>query len=1078
VDDPAAAAERERLLLHEGAALRALAHYLVQASDADDLVQDAHAAALAAPAATVPFLTPWLRVTLRNLARVMRRGDARRRTREQAVAAVARTPDLADPAALALQAELVRDVGAAVQALDEPFRTVILLRFWHGLLPEAIAERLGVPRNTVRSRLQRGLERLRAVLDRNHGDRDTWQRSLAAFAAPSPLAATGGIAAGSILGWFMQGKLIAVGAAVLVAAFVGTWWWQAPALPERAADAGSTTPAIAVAHGAPAAIERSEVLPASDTAPGASVAPQSKYHVLMRGRCVDERGAAVAGARVELRADMPLPLDATGANATTQSGADGTFALALVPAVGTYDLDVGAEGRVAVHVRWDDVEPGRAYDLGDLVLQRGGRVVGRVVDETRAPLPGVTVAVGKMANASPPPGTPTSTRTIETRTAADGTFAVAEALLPGNWIAAPRSPHERGQRAPFAQFRIEAGVTTTGVELVCCTATGSLRVQVVDERGAGIADAQATTISDVLAQAARADANGWLVLPRYARDTATHVQLVVSAPGHDVVRTAPLAWGIESRVVLTACTGVSIEVLAHDGKPVDAFGLRLSKTIDNTPAVHQAIAIALPCVPRAAGRVWLPGLPNGRYFVWVEPDVDGSAPFATLLVVDASSRQHVLRAPAAGARRVRVVDAAQRPVGGTVVELVQTLGDAPVDLATRALSPRMASALQALLLLRANTDVDGELELTGAAGTPFTVRVLGPGHRPIAVADVRLDAGLGVLVVPVDVGASVSGTFGPADLLARLGPSPDEVRYMKAMGERGAAILEGLRPVVVLRPADGGKDFPEKASDGAVQDDGTFRIDGVPPGSWRVFVRHIGRGTSVSAYTELATLRDLGSGEHRRIELDGSSLRSGSLRALVLVDGEPFANATVHVRYRRPGLAWGKTELAEATPAPILTEADGRFSIEAPPGEYSVQVQVQVPDGKGGTAKLRTDQFVAVAAGAAAEATFALQRRTLRVRVLRADGTPAADRKFSALQDRSIEAVGVTDGDGWLEIASVPVGAFDLVAWPLELADVDAQTEYMRAHPYPQWLDVLVRIGPLQMESGQSRAEIERRLPR
>jgi len=59
---------------------------------------------------------------------------------------------------------------------------VIVLRFWRGLLPEAIAQQLGVPNNTVRSRLQPGLERLGVRLDAEQGDRERWSAPLLAFA--------------------------------------------------------------------------------------------------------------------------------------------------------------------------------------------------------------------------------------------------------------------------------------------------------------------------------------------------------------------------------------------------------------------------------------------------------------------------------------------------------------------------------------------------------------------------------------------------------------------------------------------------------------------------------------------------------------------------------------------------------------------------------------------------------------------------------------------------------------------------------------------------------------------------------
>ncbi|MEO6596252.1 MAG: sigma-70 family RNA polymerase sigma factor [Planctomycetota bacterium] len=115
-------------------------------------------------------LPQWLRITLRHLAVGLRRGELRRGMRERAVARELEDRSR-DPASIAEQAELSRHVVAAVQGLEEPFRTAVVLRFWRGLLPEAIAVQLGVPRNTVRSRLQRSLARLRERLDAEYGAR-------------------------------------------------------------------------------------------------------------------------------------------------------------------------------------------------------------------------------------------------------------------------------------------------------------------------------------------------------------------------------------------------------------------------------------------------------------------------------------------------------------------------------------------------------------------------------------------------------------------------------------------------------------------------------------------------------------------------------------------------------------------------------------------------------------------------------------------------------------------------------------------------------------------------------------------
>jgi RNA polymerase sigma factor (sigma-70 family) len=147
------------------AALRGLARSLVTGdADADDLVQDTAVAALEHPPAPDRPARPWLAAILRNRWRMDRRADARRRDRE---AAVALTADEVAAAAdeLVTRARTLERLAAALVALDEPFRTALILRYIDGHSAADIAALLGVPAGTVRWRLKTGRDRLRAALD-------------------------------------------------------------------------------------------------------------------------------------------------------------------------------------------------------------------------------------------------------------------------------------------------------------------------------------------------------------------------------------------------------------------------------------------------------------------------------------------------------------------------------------------------------------------------------------------------------------------------------------------------------------------------------------------------------------------------------------------------------------------------------------------------------------------------------------------------------------------------------------------------------------------------------------------------
>jgi RNA polymerase sigma-70 factor (ECF subfamily) len=146
-------------VLGELEGLRALARSLVHGdAGADDLIQDAALAVLEHPPADRGDrpVRAWLKAVLRNRWRMDRRGDARRRAREAAVAADARSAASADRRAAPDpidRARALEKLAAALVALDEPFRTTVIRRYFDGDTAAQIARALGVPAGTVRWRL-------------------------------------------------------------------------------------------------------------------------------------------------------------------------------------------------------------------------------------------------------------------------------------------------------------------------------------------------------------------------------------------------------------------------------------------------------------------------------------------------------------------------------------------------------------------------------------------------------------------------------------------------------------------------------------------------------------------------------------------------------------------------------------------------------------------------------------------------------------------------------------------------------------------------------------------------------------
>jgi RNA polymerase sigma-70 factor (ECF subfamily) len=165
-------------LLAHGEFLRRLARCLAaDAADADDLVQDTFTAALRSPAPDLSRpLRPWLSQVLRNAHRSARRARSRRRAREQAVVAGAGgdAPGVEETLA---RLQLQRRIVDLVTGLEEPYRTILLLRFYEGRDASEIGRAMGIPAGTVRWRISTALERMRAALDEGR-DRRRWRALL------------------------------------------------------------------------------------------------------------------------------------------------------------------------------------------------------------------------------------------------------------------------------------------------------------------------------------------------------------------------------------------------------------------------------------------------------------------------------------------------------------------------------------------------------------------------------------------------------------------------------------------------------------------------------------------------------------------------------------------------------------------------------------------------------------------------------------------------------------------------------------------------------------------------------------
>lgn len=138
------------------------------ARDADvaaDIEQETWRIALESPPADLRAPGNWLRQVARNVFRQRLRKRSPIIADESAEAAHEETP-----AELIDRRETARAVASAVERLGEPYRGVVVDRYFHGMEPQDIARRRGIPSSTVRTQLERGLAELRADIRRRLGD--------------------------------------------------------------------------------------------------------------------------------------------------------------------------------------------------------------------------------------------------------------------------------------------------------------------------------------------------------------------------------------------------------------------------------------------------------------------------------------------------------------------------------------------------------------------------------------------------------------------------------------------------------------------------------------------------------------------------------------------------------------------------------------------------------------------------------------------------------------------------------------------------------------------------------------------
>ncbi len=422
----------DTLLRHGGWLRRLAASLVVDAASADDLAQQTLLQALERPPPRDDHPRAWLAAAVRNLARKLGASDKSRNERERAAAT---SESIAPTDEVVARAAVQHEVSSAVLALHEPYRTALLLHFFDDLPPRAIAARTGAPVETVRTRIKRGVELVRAELVKqrvggaaqrewsvgliallDRGMRRAVRRALITKASVGTglgVGATGALGVMGVVGMSTKLKLAAAAIVVAAGTFAVVKLLDRPAMPERVVVSGGARDALVSPSGEP---PEPPLLPASvevvrvaePRAPAAATGAEDAAAklptcvvegVVRTARGDPASGASVLVAVVEHRTPFASLIDVSRAAGwvlgppareaewcRVEAGADGGFRVDGLAAGATVDVaavhrDEGLAAQAGLVL-----EPTRLPLHVELTLERGVVVHGTVRDRDGQPI--------------------------------------------------------------------------------------------------------------------------------------------------------------------------------------------------------------------------------------------------------------------------------------------------------------------------------------------------------------------------------------------------------------------------------------------------------------------------------------------------------------------------------------------------------------------------------------------------------------------------------------------------------------------------------------------------------------------
>lgn len=348
--------------------------------EAEDLTQRTLLYALERPPKSSFALRTWLRLVVRHLAINSRVSRRRQLEREHRVARESDLGEVSHAPSMEQSSEVIR----CVEALHEPYRTVITQHYLEGHNTSQIASRLGIPVGTVKSRLRKGRELLLSTYSRPSSPRTQRRFGVGALLGLWPTEGS----RPSIWGWSWRGLLVVSASLAVLLSISDGWASSTPVSGVAALEASRASDSranqvitrevgvfgSATEHRRPASVDGGGVRGtqvAAEKALGASFLVQGKH------------GEAIAFVDIQF-----VPEDANSTSA--RQGAGAIFSSSL-DGWGSLDAALGpgllrSADPEWITVREGVVDPWNPHEVPVVMVAPAKEISGRVVDPQGNPI--------------------------------------------------------------------------------------------------------------------------------------------------------------------------------------------------------------------------------------------------------------------------------------------------------------------------------------------------------------------------------------------------------------------------------------------------------------------------------------------------------------------------------------------------------------------------------------------------------------------------------------------------------------------------------------------------------------------